>query len=61
MAKHVIISCMFHSSFAGADQTSAMQEQQMQFAGSMPQDPKAAFKGEWEALELCKPEFITEN
>lgn len=60
MAKQLIISCMFLS-FAGADQTSAMQEQQMQFAGSMPQDPKAAFKGEWEALELCKPEFITEN
>lgn len=38
-----------------------MQEQMSGAAGSMPQDPKAAFKGEWEALELCKPEFIFEN
>lgn len=48
-------------SFLAADQTSAMQEQMSGAAGSMPQDPKAAFKGEWEALELCKPEFIFEN
>lgn len=51
----------FWLSFSAADQTSAMQEQMSGAAGSMPQDPKAAFKGEWEALELCKPEYIFEN
>lgn len=55
-----IITCMILL-FSAADQTSAMQEQMSGAAGSMPQDPKAAFKGEWEALELCKPEFIYEN
>lgn len=39
-----------------ADQTSAMQEQMSGAAGSMPQDPKAAFKAEWEALEITEYE-----
>lgn len=31
-----------------------MQEQMSGAAGSMPQDPKAAFKAEWEALEITE-------
>lgn len=44
-----------------ADQTSAMQEQMSGAAGSMPQDPKAAFKAEWEALEITEYENILQN
>lgn len=29
-----------------------MQDQMSGAAGNMPQDPKAAFKAEWEALEI---------
>lgn len=35
-----------------ADQSQAMQDQMSGAAGNMPQDPKAAFKAEWEALEI---------
>lgn len=28
---------------------------------AMPQDPKAAFKAEWEALELTENDFILQN
>lgn len=44
-----------------ADQTSAMQEQMSGAAGSMPQDPKAAFKAEWEALEITEYENTLQN
>lgn len=37
-----------------ADQTSTMQDQMSGAAGAMPQDPKAAFKAEWEALEITE-------
>lgn len=30
-------------------------------AGQMPQDPKAAFKSEWEALEICAYKNELEN
>ena len=32
----------------------AMQDQMSGAAGAMPQDPKAAFKAEWEALEITE-------
>jgi len=35
-----------------ADQTRVMQEQMSGQAMAMPPDPKAAFKAEWEALEV---------
>lgn len=47
--------------FTAADQTSAMQEQMSGAAGSMPQDPKAAFKGEWEALEITEYQNVLQN
>lgn len=31
-----------------------MQDQMSGAAGAMPQDPKAAFKAEWEALEITE-------
>lgn len=31
-----------------------MQDQMSGAAGQMPQDPKAAFKAEWEALEIVE-------
>ena len=30
-------------------------------AASMPQDPKAAFKAEWEALEIAQHQFALAN
>lgn len=39
---------------SAADQTSTMQDQMSGAAGAMPQDPKAAFKAEWEALEITE-------
>lgn len=48
-------------SILAADQTSAMQEQMSGAAGSMPQDPKAAFKAEWEALEITEYENVLQN
>lgn len=36
-----------------ADQTRVMQEQMSGQAMAMPQDAKAAFKAEWESLEIC--------
>lgn len=47
--------------FSAADQTSAMQEQMSGAAGSMPQDPKAAFKAEWEALEITEYQNVLQN
>lgn len=47
--------------FTAADQTSAMQEQMSGAAGSMPQDPKAAFKAEWEALEITEYQNALQN
>uniref|UniRef100_A0A6B2EIL9 ER membrane protein complex subunit 3 n=1 Tax=Phlebotomus kandelakii TaxID=1109342 RepID=A0A6B2EIL9_9DIPT len=44
-----------------ADQTQAMQDQMSGAAVSMPQDPKAAFKAEWEALEITEYQFALQN
>jgi len=41
-----------------ADQSRVMQEQMSGAAMSMPTDPKAAFKSEWEALEVAKHKWI---
>lgn len=53
--------CVFVVCVSAADQTSAMQEQMSGAAGSMPQDPKAAFKSEWEALEITEYENVLQN
>ena len=41
-----------------ADQSRMMQDQMSGAAMSMPQDPKAAFKAEWEALEVAKHQWV---
>merc|ERR1712117_849320 len=44
-----------------ADQSRMMQEQMTMQAGGMPQDPKAAFKAEWEALEITEHNWALKN
>jgi len=38
-----------------------MQDQMSGAAMAMPQDPKAAFKAEWEALEICEHQWALSN
>ena len=38
-----------------------MQEQMTMQAGGMPQDPKQAFKAEWEALEVTEHNWALRN
>lgn len=38
-----------------------MQDQMSGAAGAMPQDPKAAFKAEWEALEITEYQNALQN
>lgn len=42
------------STSTAADQSKIMQEQMSGAAMAMPPDPKAAFKAEWEALEITE-------
>merc|ERR1712179_413393 len=44
-----------------ADQTKAMADQVSGAAMAMPQDPKAAFKAEWEALEVTEHQWALKN
>lgn len=44
-----------------ADQTQATQDQMTGAAMQMPQDPKAAFKAEWEALEVTEYKNALKN
>jgi len=44
-----------------ADQSRLMQDQMSGAAMSMPPDPKAAFKAEWEALECAKHAWVLKN
>jgi len=44
-----------------ADQSRIMQDQMSGAAMSMPADPKQAFKGEWEALEICQHNWALKN
>jgi hypothetical protein len=46
---------------AAADQAKHMQDQMSGAAMAMPQDPKAAFKAEWEALEICEHQWALSN
>lgn len=53
LTRAVII--IFNSYVLAADQTQSMQDQMsLNAAGQMPQDPKQAFKNEWEALEITE-------
>lgn len=48
--------------FVAADQTQSMQDQMsLNAAGQMPQDPKQAFKNEWEALEITEYKNALQN
>lgn len=38
-----------------------MQDQMTMQAGGMQQDPKAAFKAEWEALEVTEHQWALKN
>ncbi len=51
----------FPSSFPAADQSRVMQEQMTMQAGGMGQDPKQAFKAEWEALEVTEHVWALRN
>ena len=44
-----------------ADQTKAMADQMSGAAMAMPLDPKAAFKAEWEALEVVQHKWALRN
>lgn len=44
-----------------ADQSRMMQESMTMQAGGMQQDPKAAFKAEWEALEVTEHQWALRN
>lgn len=44
-----------------ADQARIMEEQMSGAAMAMPQDPKAAFKAEWEALEIAEHKWALKD
>jgi hypothetical protein len=44
-----------------ADQARHLQDQMSGAAMAMPPDPKAAFKAEWEALEICEHHWALAN
>ena len=49
------------SFITAADQSRVMQEQMTMQAGGMPQDPKQAYKAEWEALEITEHNWALRN
>lgn len=46
---------------AAADQARVMEEQMSGAAMAMPQDPKQAFKAEWEMLQMCQHQWALRN
>jgi ER membrane protein complex subunit 3 len=56
----LLLHCFFFK-FLAADQTQSMQDQMSGAAMTMPQDPKAAFKSEWEALEITEYQNALQN
>lgn len=51
----------FRVDAAAADNTKAMADQMSGAAMAMPPDPKAAFKAEWEALEVVQHQWSLRN
>lgn len=47
--------------FLAADQGQHLQDQMSGAAMAMSPDPKAAFKAEWEALEICEHHWALAN
>ena len=56
-----LLAHIFSFLFPAADQSRMMQEQMTMQAGGMQQDPKAAFKAEWEALEVTEHQWALKN
>lgn len=56
-----LIDNFLYFRLTAADQTQAMQDQMSGPAGAMPTDPKAAFKAEWEALEITAYQSALQN
>lgn len=52
---------VFYVITAAADQARHIQDQMSGAAMAMPPDPKAAFKAEWEALEICDHQWALTN
>lgn len=60
--KLIWLFCFIHYLiFTAADQSKVMQEQMSGAAMAMPPDPKAAFKAEWEALEITEHRWALAN
>lgn len=51
----------FFFCMTAADQSKITQDQMSGAAMAMPLDPKAAFKAEWEALEICEHSWTLSN
>lgn len=47
--------------YLAADQTQSMQDQMSLNAANFPQDPKQAFKNEWEALEITEYKYALQT
>lgn len=60
-ADECLASIDYRFPIPAADQSQMMQDQMSGAAMAMPQDPKAAFKAEWEALEITENNFILQN
>lgn len=59
-----VLILSFHVIFfniKAADQSKVMQDQMSGAAMAMPPDPKAAFKAEWEALEITEHRWALAN
>ena len=56
-----IVSGNYLLFITAADQSRVMQEQMTMQAGGMPQDPKQAYKAEWEALEITEHNWALRN
>ncbi len=56
-----VVVVFFRVDAAAADNTKAMADQMSGAAMAMPPDPKAAFKAEWEALEVVQHQWSLRN
>lgn len=57
----ILIQLPIFCLFLAADQARHLQDQMSGAAMAMPPDPKAAFKAEWEALEICEHHWALAN
>jgi hypothetical protein len=57
----LFLQSTIYNLFLAADQARHLQDQMSGAAMAMPPDPKAAFKAEWEALEICEHHWALAN